>query len=95
MPAVVRLTDICTGHGCWPSRPNDEASPNVFANNLGVHRIGDHWVTHCCDGDCHDSVQETGSPNVFANNIRIARIGDDVECGSHNQTGSPNVFANS
>jgi len=47
MPAVVRLGDICTGHGCWPPRQNIEASPNVFVNGRGVHRLGDAWAVHC------------------------------------------------
>ena len=47
MPAVVRLGDICTGHGCWPPRQNIEASQNVFVNGRGVHRLGDAWAVHC------------------------------------------------
>lgn len=93
MPACVRLTDLCTGHGCFPSRPNISASPNVFHNSLGAHRIGDGWAVHCCV-TCHGSVQASGSPNVFINGIPQARIGDSVACGSRNMTGSPNVFAN-
>lgn len=94
MPAAVRYNDICTGHGCFPARPNDQASSDVFYNNLGAHRIGDHWITHCCGDSCHDSNQSSGSPNVFVNNIAQARVGDSVACGSSNATGSPNVFVN-
>ncbi len=94
MPAIVRLADLSTGHDCFPSRPNDQGSPNVFANNIPVHRVGDHWVTHCCGPVCHDAAQATGSPNVFVNNKPVARIGDTISCGDHNATGSPNVFAN-
>src|SRR5579859_5906258 len=47
-PPVVRLGDISSGHDCWPGRPNDEGSPNVFVNNLPVHTQGDHWDEHCC-----------------------------------------------
>ncbi|MCX7999773.1 MAG: hypothetical protein N3A69_12625 [Leptospiraceae bacterium] len=47
MPEVVRLVDKSCGHGCWPPRPNDEGSPNVFVNSRPVHRLGDHWETHC------------------------------------------------
>lgn len=42
MPGIVRLGDLCSGHDGYPSRPNDEASDNVFINGLGVHRLGDH-----------------------------------------------------
>lgn len=94
MPASVRLADVCTGHGCFPSRPNDQGSPNVFVNDRPVHRLGDHWVTHCCPPPCHDGVASSGSPNVFANDKARCRIGDAVSCGSSMATGSPNVFVN-
>ena len=48
MPAAHRHKDICTGHGCFPSRPNASASGNVFVNNKGAHRVGDFWEVHCC-----------------------------------------------
>lgn len=91
MPAVVRLGDICTGHGCWPPRPNDQASPDFYVNSLGAHRLGDHWVTHCCVS-CHDGNQASGSPTYFVNNKPVARIGDSISCGSSNATGSPNFY---
>lgn len=90
---TARLADVCTGHGCWPSRPNVSASPNVFINNRGAHRQGDAWATHCCVG-CHASVLAAGSPNVFVNNRQLGRVGDPVACGSLIADGSPNVFAN-
>lgn len=93
MPAVVRLADYCAGH-CYSPRPNDEASPNVFVNGRGVHRVGDHWPTHCCPPPCHDSVQAQGSPNVFVNGRAAARIGDALSCGDVTAEGSPNVFIN-
>ena len=93
MPAVTRLGDICTGHGCFDSRPNDQGSPTVFLNNLPLHRVTDHWVTHCCVV-CHDSNLAAGSPNVFVENLAVGRIGDPVACGSAVATGSPDVYAN-
>jgi len=92
MPAVTRLGDICTGHGCYPPRVNDEASLDVFVNGIGVHREGDHWVTHCCGPACHDSVLAKGSSTVYVNGIPASRIGDLVACGSLSAQGSPNVF---
>lgn len=92
MPAATRLGDECTGHGCWPPRPNDEASPNVFYNGIPAHRKGDHWPTHCCGPACHDSNCAEGSSNVFVNGKEAARIGDPVACGSAIAQGSPNVF---
>jgi len=94
MPNVVRLGDLCTGHGCFPSRPNDEASPDVFVNGIGVHRQGDHWATHCCPPPCHDGVLAAGSFTVFVNGKQIARVGDPVSCGSlAGVTFSPDVIA--
>jgi len=93
MPAVTRLGDLCTGHGCWPPRPNVQASPNVFANFIPVHRQGDKWARHCCK-KCHSGVLAAGSPNVWVNNKQIGRIADPVSCGSFVASGSNNVFAN-
>jgi uncharacterized Zn-binding protein involved in type VI secretion len=36
MPAVSRLGDNCTGHGCWPPRPSTGASPNVRVNGIAA-----------------------------------------------------------
>ncbi len=93
MPPVVRLGDKGTGHGCYPSRPNDKGSPNVNVNGIPAHRLGDHWETHCCGTSCHDSIQSTGSKTVFVNGKPLARVGDKIACGSKNQNGSPNVNA--
>jgi uncharacterized Zn-binding protein involved in type VI secretion len=92
MAAATRLGDVCTGHGCYGPRVNDQASENVFINGIGAHRVGDHWVTHCCGPACHDSVMETGSSTVFINGLAAARIGDMVACGSASAQGSPSVF---
>ena len=91
---VVRLGDICTGHGCWPSRANSSASTNVFVNSKGVHRVGDSWLPHTCPSipETHASVQASGSSSVYVNNKAVARVGDSIACGSSNATGSPNVF---
>jgi uncharacterized Zn-binding protein involved in type VI secretion len=95
MPAVCRLGDIGTGHSCWPPRPNDQGSPNVFVNNLPAHRQGDHWVAHCCCKipQTHDSVLAAGSSTVYVNGKQLGRIGDPIACGSSVATGSPDVFA--
>ena len=92
MPAVTRINDICTGHGCFPSRSNVQGSGNVFVNKLAVHRTGDKWDAHCCS-TCHDSVTASGSGTVYVNGKQIARIGDPVACGSTIAQGSGNVFA--
>lgn len=90
---VHRHTDICTGHGCFPPRPNAQASSDVIVNNLGWHRQSDSWMPHCCV-TCHGGNLVSGSPNVFVNNFQAARMGDPVSCGSRAMTHSPDVFAN-
>jgi uncharacterized Zn-binding protein involved in type VI secretion len=94
MPAAHRHTDICTGHGCFPSRANAEGSPDVFVNGLGWHRVGDGWQSHGC-AVCvpHGGVLAAGSGTVFVNSRAAGRIGDPVSCGSSTATGSANVFA--
>jgi len=92
MPSVCRLGDRCSGHACWPPRPNDQASSDVFANGIGTHRQGDHWAVHCCGSECHDSFLARGSKSVFVNGKQLARIADPVACGSAVIEGSLNVF---
>ena len=95
MPAAHRHSDICSGHGCWPPRPNNGASPNVFVNGLGWHRKGDPWLPHTCPPipETHSGVAAQGSPTIFVNGLPACRIDDPVSCGSSMATGSPDVFA--
>jgi uncharacterized Zn-binding protein involved in type VI secretion len=93
MPAVVRLGDNCSGHGCYPARANTQASSNVFVNGKGVHRLGDAWSSHCCGIPCHDGTASSGSATVFVNGKPICRVGDSVSCGSTMAQGSNNVFS--
>lgn len=94
MPAVTRLGDICTGHGCFPPRPSTGASGNVFANGIAVHRQGDSWAAHGCPSCApHGGNLSSGSGTVFANGKQLGRIGDPVDCGSSVADGSSTVFA--
>ena len=100
MPAAHRHRDKCTGHGCWPPRPNVQASPNVFVNNKGQHRVGDSWKPHKCGKKIHAGKTSTGSGTVSVNGRAAARIGDKVtgggvgknSCKSRCLQGSTNVF---
>ena len=93
MPAVHRKGDICTGHGCFPPRPNAQGSPNVFCNSIPVHRQGDGWTQHCCGIPCHGGSLAAGSSSVNSNSKQLGRISDPVSCGSAAANGSGNVFA--
>jgi len=90
MPGVHRKTDICTGHGCYPSRPSATWSSNVFVNGLEVERRTDTMQSHCCKS-CHGGVH-LGEHTVFANNLDIQVIGDPIDCGSNVAEGSGDVF---
>lgn len=93
MPAVHRMGDVCTGHGCFPPRPNVQGAGTVFVNGIPAHRQSDMWAPHVCATSVHASVMAGGSSTVFAEKLSIARIGDPVACGSFAMTGSGNVFA--
>jgi len=94
MPAVTLLSDVCSGHDCYPSRQNDTASPDVFIEGRGIHRQTDHWASHCCPNQgCHDSILAIGSTSVFINGLGCGRVGDLIECGSIVSTGAITVFA--
>ena len=99
MPAVHRLGDYGSGHGCFTPRPNNQGSLNVFCNSIAVHRgpgggaPGDTWPNHYCGDDFHPSNMAGGSSTVYANSKPLARIGDPVACGSTAANGSGSVFA--
>jgi len=92
---VTRLSDFCSGHSSFPSRPSSEGSGDVFVNGIGVHREGDAWSPHASPSPSppHSSVLAAGSSTVYVNGKQCGRIGDPVACGSVVVEGSPNVFA--
>lgn len=67
-------------------------SPNVFANNKPVARVGDAVASHGLSPHS-GPVMAAGSPNVFTNTIRTSRQGDPATCGCVS-TGSGNVIVN-
>lgn len=90
---VATKTSMSTGHGDWPPRPTAEWSPDVYAEGLNVHRVGDTWVTHCnTKGQCHVGATSGGSHTVYCNGKQVARIGDPVSCGETIATGRATVF---
>jgi uncharacterized Zn-binding protein involved in type VI secretion len=91
MPAA-RMFDICSGHSCYPPRPNRDGSHNVLINGRSAHRVGDPWFSHHCHHHTHDGITVTGSGTVFVNGQPLARVGDQVSCGSVIMTGSENCI---
>lgn len=94
MAGVVRLGDTSQGHGTWPSRPNIEASTDVFVNGIGVHRNGDAWAIHCDTfQNCHGGELVTpSSRTVFVNGEPMGSIGDPIGCGDRVSVGSNDVI---
>lgn len=94
MPAISTLTKNSTSDPCGaPPRPPLTASPDVFAENLAVHREGDSWVLHPCGVVMHGATTSSGSPTVFINNQPLARVGDLISCGSTIAEGASTVFS--
>jgi len=95
MPQVARLGDQGSGHSCWPPRPNDQGSPDVYVNGLPLHRQTDHWMPHTCPSipNTHDGSLASGSSTVYCNGLQVGRVGDPVDCGSTVAQGSPDVYA--
>lgn len=96
MSSVTRRGDLSTPHGCFPSRPSVEGSPDVFVNGLPIHRVTDLWAPHTCQ-TTHSGILVGGSSVVYANGLQVGRVGDPIgprpECFSHVVQGSDNVFA--
>jgi uncharacterized Zn-binding protein involved in type VI secretion len=93
MKPAALFGDSCTGHGCFPPRLNTQASPDVIINSLGVQRLGDAYMPHCCPSNgCHSAVVASGSSTVSINGLPAARIGDSLSCPSLIAEGSNNVF---
>lgn len=92
MPAVTRLGDMCTGHGCFPPRASISSSQNVFVNGIPVIRVGDTYAPHGCK-KCkpHPGNLVSGSSTVFVNGLAVGRVGDSISCGSFVKDGSSDV----
>lgn len=92
MPAVTRIGDADVAHCSGMVRA--AGSGNVFANGIGISRVGDNNTGHVLPGSpCpgHAVPISSGSSTVFINSISCGRVGDPT-CTSV-AAGSPNVFA--
>ena len=93
MPPVSRLTDIASGHGCFPDSDVIQGSPNAIYNNLPVFRVTDAVRIHCCVS-CHGRKGASGSPNTIFNNLSVMRLFDPIDCGGFMVTGSSDTIVN-
>jgi len=94
MPRTSRITDLGSGHGCFPPSPAIEGSPDVFINDLKALRQGDALAPHGCS-NCppHARAVSGGSPSVYVNGKPLARLGDAINCGGKMQQASGDVYA--
>ena len=92
MPAVTRLGDNCTGHGCFPSRPSIEGSSTVKVDGKPVVCVDHAYDSHCCGIPCHGGRLSDGSPTVKIDGKKVGRIGDPIDCGSSVLEGSSTVY---
>src|SRR6056297_1127088 len=77
MPRTSRITDLGSGHGCFPPSPAIEGSPDVFINDLKALRQGDALAPHGCS-NCppHACAVSGGSPSVYVNGKMQQASGD-------------------
>jgi len=90
---IGRITEICSGHKCYPPTVSVSGSSNVFSDDLPVHRVSDMYVPHCCK-TCHPVITSKASPSVYANDLACSHIGSSTSCSSKNimMTGSSTVW---
>lgn len=67
-------------------------SSKVFADGVGVVRIGDAITPHSPGGSHSSAVMSQGSNKVFADGIAVCRSGDLASCGDTGSPGSNKVF---
>ena len=96
MTAVVRVTDISAGHGCFPPT-NMVYTPvqKTFINGLLVGVVGAQYSTHSCGNTVHPQSSRavsSGSSKTFIEGYAVARIGDPIACGDTCAQGSEDTF---
>lgn len=92
MPPAARMTDMTTGHACFPPTIIAMGSPTVFINALPAARVTDMIVPHVCPPVVHAAPIALGSSTVFINALPAARIGDMIGCTDIIALGSFNTI---
>jgi hypothetical protein len=98
MPAVARMDDLSTGHGCFSPTPMTQTpvKKTYFNGKLaGVVNSGCQFVTHSCGVTTHSQAERfvsSGASKTFIEGNPAARIADDINCGDAIAEGSPNSF---
>ena len=98
MPAVTRLGDKSTGHGCWPPTVmiTTPVAKTYFNGILaGVVNSQCTWATHVCGIVVHPSsgrYPTSGASKTYIEGNKAARIADPIACGDAIGQGSFNSF---
>lgn len=98
MPAVSRLGDMSTGHGCFPPTAMVQTPViKTFFNGIiaGVKDSGCQFATHSCGIVTHSQAERfvsSGASKSYIEGKAAARIADDIGDGDAIAEGSPNSF---
>jgi uncharacterized Zn-binding protein involved in type VI secretion len=98
MPAITRLGDKTTGHGCFPptSMITTPVAKTYFNGKLaGVVNSNCKWAAHVCGITTHNSDQRyptSGASKTYIEGSLVARIADPIACGDTIAQGSSNSF---
>lgn len=98
MPAVSRLGDMSTGHGCFPPTAmiTTPVAKTYFNGKLaGVVDSKCRWEAHTCGIVTHNSSERypsAGASKTYIEGKPAARIADSIACGDAIAEGSTNSF---
>ena len=98
MPAISRIGDMSTGHGCFPPTALvvTPVTKTFFNGKLAsVVNSGCQHAAHVCGTAVHAGATRapsSGASKTFIEGNPAARIGDNISCGDAIGEGSPNTF---
>ncbi len=98
MPAVARVDDMSTGHGCFPPTKmltSPISKTYINGKKPGVVDNSCQFAAHTCGITTHPQNQRyptQGTEKTKIEGYFIARIADDLACGDVIGQGSHNTF---
>lgn len=98
MPAVARIADKSTGHGCFsPTAMITTPVAKTYFNGklAGVVDSNCKFAAHICGKTTHNTnirIPSSGASKTYIEGKPAARIGDSIQCGDTIAQGSANSF---
>jgi uncharacterized Zn-binding protein involved in type VI secretion len=98
MPAISRIGDMSTGHGCFPPTALVQTSvTKTYFNGIlaSVVDSGCQHAPHTCGITTHAGSTRSpssGASKTYIEGFPAARIGDNIACGDAIAEGSANSF---